>query len=301
MRVVLVAAFVLSVVSSVAQAQPSPMLAAQLQQRALTQASGLTAMGPPVAGMLAKKQVIKHFIVMEAGRCYTALGVAGPGVKDFDLELFSPLGPRVAADKGYDAAPQLQYCALIPGGYRLEIAVKSGAGEVAVQVWSTQPPYAQPQQQPQAAAAPPAPADPYQGGSVAPQPQQPPPAYPPPAPPQPGADPLSAAVDDQARTAAPGQRRVSPIFAGAGNKGQHGDWQVPLEAGRCYTFIGIGGAGVVSLAQYLWDPVGKRVTDMKTKSPLNVMPFCPTLAGPYHLQAKVDKGGGEFRAAVYAQ
>jgi hypothetical protein len=122
-----------------------------------------------------------------------------------------------------------------------------------------------------------------------------------PAAPAPGSDPLGAAVDEQARIAAPGQRRVTPIFASAGNKGQHGDWQVPLEAGHCYTFVGVGGAGVVALAQFLWDPAGKRVTDMKTKAALNVMPYCPTVAGPYHLQAKVEKGGGEFRVAAYMQ
>jgi hypothetical protein len=117
----------------------------------------------------------------------------------------------------------------------------------------------------------------------------------------PGVDPLSALVDDQARGLAPGARRIGPIYSGAGNKGGRSDWQVPLEAGRCYTFIAAAGAGVQSVAQFLWDPAGHRVTDKKTKEPLSVMAFCPTVPGPYHLQAKIDRGSGEYRVGVYAQ
>jgi len=108
-------------------------------------------------------------------------------------------------------------------------------------------------------------------------------------------------VDGQAATLAPGARRVGNFFSAMAPKGQKNDWFVPLEAGRCYTFIAAGGAGVQFLSQFLWDPSGRRVSDNKSKSAESVMGFCTATPGPYHLQAKVEKGGGELRVGVYAK
>jgi hypothetical protein len=116
-----------------------------------------------------------------------------------------------------------------------------------------------------------------------------------------GDDALNAHIDGEARGLAPGARRVGEFYTGFGDKGKHTDWYVPLEAGRCYTFIAAGGAGVQFLSQYLWDPSGKRVSDNRSKTAESVMGFCAGMPGPYHLQAKVEKGAGEYHVGVYAK
>jgi hypothetical protein len=117
----------------------------------------------------------------------------------------------------------------------------------------------------------------------------------------PGTDALNTHIDGLAQSLAPRAHRVGDFFAGFGGKGARSDWYVPLEAGQCYTFLAAGGAGVQFLSQFLWDPTGKRVSDNKSKTPESVMGFCPGMPGPYHLQAKVEKGGGEYHVGVFAK
>jgi hypothetical protein len=119
--------------------------------------------------------------------------------------------------------------------------------------------------------------------------------------PAPPSDPVSAAVERQAAAAAPGARRVGNLLEGQTFQSNgHSDWYVSLDAGRCYTFVGVGGPGVSALYLYLWGPNGKRLTDRRAPSPGAVMPFCTSMPGMYHVQAKVARGGGQYRVGVYA-
>lgn len=257
-------ATVLAVVATTARAQVSDLLRSQLAQSAAQRAPGAVPVGAPFGGFLASRQALTQYVTMQAGRCYTILGVGGQGVADLDLALFDPNGKRAATDLGFDPTPSVQHCARWPGAYKLEAKVKRGAGEVAVQLFVA-------------------------GGASA---MPPPPS---------GPDALGAHVDSQAAALAPGAARVGNLYAAMAPKGQKNDWFVPLEGGRCYIFIAAGGAGVQYLSQFLWDPSGRRVTDHKSKSAESIMSFCPTFPGPYHLQAKVEKGGGEIRVGVYAK
>ena len=117
----------------------------------------------------------------------------------------------------------------------------------------------------------------------------------------PGPDTLSLAVDQQATVNAPGYQRVGAIYRGAGAEGGRSDWYLPLEGGRCYMFIGAGGAGVRKLYLYLWGPDNRRAADRRGPQPLAVMPFCAPYPGSYHVQAKIDDGAGEYRLGVYVR
>jgi hypothetical protein len=235
------------------------------------------------------------FVPMDAGRCYTVLGVGGPGVVDLDLFLFDPGNQRVALDRHYNNWPRINYCAAFPGNYRIEAKVKRGAGEAAIRAYYVSP--VVPVAQPTSAAAP------------APHPilvAAPPPAVvvippPPPGEVDPGPDTLSLAVDQQASVNAPGYQRVGAIYRGAGAEGGRSDWYLPLEGGRCYMFIGAGGAGIRKLYLYLWGPDNRRAADRRTPFPLAVMPFCAPYHGSYHVQAKIDDGAGEYRLGVYVR
>ena len=273
-----------------ARAQISGLLRSQLEQSATQKAPGMEPVGAATGGFLGSRQSLTQYVTMQAGRCYSILGIGGQGVNDLDLVLYNPNGKRVASDIGFDPTPSLQHCAQWPGAYKLTATVKRGGGEIAVQVYTAGG----------ATAAPPA--DPAsQGGAGMPPPD---PSLQPKAPAAaatPGSDPLNMHVDGQAAALAPGSHRVGELFAGFGDKGAKNDWYVPLDGGSCYTFVAAGGAGVQFLSQYLWDPTGKRVSDNRSHSPESVMGYCATMPGPYHLQAKVEKGSGEFRVGVYAK
>jgi hypothetical protein len=275
----------LAAVAGVARAELSSLLKSQLAQLAAVKAPGQEPVGPPIGGFLGSRQSLQQYVTMQAGRCYTIVGVGGQGVGDFDLVLYNPNGKRVASDIGFDPTPSIQHCAQWPGAYRLDATVKRGGGEVAVQVLASGGAVA--------VAPPPATGD----GMPPPDPSLQPKAAAPAA----AGDALNAHIDGQAQSFAPGAARVGDFFAGFGDKGQRSDWYVPLEAGKCYTFIAAGGAGVQFLSQFLWDPSGKRVADNKPKNAQSVMGFCSVLPGPYHLQAKVEKGGGEYHVGVYGK
>jgi eukaryotic-like serine/threonine-protein kinase len=113
-------------------------------------------------------------------------------------------------------------------------------------------------------------------------------------------DELSARVDRQAASSVPGGKRVGEVYRGsAPEEGGRSDWYVQLPAGHCYTFVSEGGDGVRGLYLYLWGPDGKRVTDARVGTPHVQMPYCTKVAGPYHFQAKISDGGGEYRVGIY--
>jgi hypothetical protein len=154
---------------------------------------------------------------------------------------------------------------------------------------------------PQAPPPPPVAAAPAPPPPVAPPPVAPASA-PPPVAPAPAVDLLGQSVDQQAAISAPGQRRAGDFLRGFADRNNgHGDFFVPLDAGRCYTFVGLGGAGVEELALFLWAPNNKRVADVKARGPMATMAYCVALPGPHHLQAKVHRGMGELRVGVYTR
>jgi serine/threonine-protein kinase len=124
----------------------------------------------------------------------------------------------------------------------------------------------------------------------------------PPPPPKPAApsDGISASVEKLAASSAPGGHRVGNFYSGhANDDGEHSDWFMTLELGKCYDFVANGGPGVEELYVYLWGPNGKRVTDRKEGSPGVTLHYCAAQPGSYHFQAKVAGGKGDYRVGLY--
>jgi len=110
-------------------------------------------------------------------------------------------------------------------------------------------------------------------------------------------DPLEITVGQQVAAQAPGAQMVAPFFKGAAQKT---DYQVVLEAGKCYWFSGAAGGTVKKLALYLWGPDGKRLTDAKSGGPFTTMAHCPILSGMHKFQAKIE-GSGYYTVGLYAK
>ena len=207
-------------------------------------------------------------VSLEAAHCYSFYGAAGSGVTALSLYLWDPSDKRVADEKSGTPAPVLRYCPQVGGPFHVQGKVAKGAGEYRVAV------YEHPGQE-----------EPGTVGTASPV----------------GGDPLAAMVKQLSTQVAPGYVPVGELFRGAGSKNSHTDWTVALGQGRCYTFIGLGGAGVEQLSLYAWDPSGKRVADRRSNNSQSVMGICATMPGPYHLQGKIEKGAGEYRMGVYGQ
>jgi hypothetical protein len=205
---------------------------------------------------------------LEAEHCYTFFGTSSPTVRQLSLYLWDPAGKKVTKEDPFNVpSPVMRYCAQTSGPFHLQAKLIFGQGEFRLAA------YAHPPQPMQAVAGPAA------GSS----------------------DPIAAQVESQATQVAPGYQKQGDMFRGAGGKMTHTDWTVPLEGGRCYTFIGVGGVGVERLSLYAWDPSGKRVADRRSDNSQSVMGFCPTQPGPYHLQEKIEAGSGDYRMGVYVK
>ncbi len=96
-------------------------------------------------------------------------------------------------------------------------------------------------------------------------------------------------------TLAPGQVPVTQVFASLAGENQEVPFMVPLEPGRCYTFIGTVGPGVQQLSIYLFDPTGKTVTkDTTDKSIAPKITHCAKWPGLYKILGKIKRGAGEL-------
>jgi hypothetical protein len=97
---------------------------------------------------------------------------------------------------------------------------------------------------------------------------------------------------------AAGQQPASQLFTGIGQEGQENPFMLPLEAGRCYTFVGTIIGQQVSI--YLFDPTGKTV--MKDTTDKAIMPhltYCTKWPGMYKLIVKAKRSDGEFAAQAF--
>lgn len=110
-------------------------------------APGMTAMGAPFTANMTEGQHASTMITMQAGTCYTVVGVSPPGVgvKSLNLSLLAPPFYTVSAGQSSGntnestiGAGKNPTCPIVPlpVQYKLDIFAKSGSGPVAVQVYS---------------------------------------------------------------------------------------------------------------------------------------------------------------------
>jgi hypothetical protein len=101
--------------------------------------------GDELKQSLAEGQHAVMMVTMQAGKCYAIVGFSAPGaVKDLDLALLPPPYITLAGqDLTHSGTPSIggapsPMCPVIPFPiqYKLDVFAKSGAGPVAVQLYS---------------------------------------------------------------------------------------------------------------------------------------------------------------------
>jgi hypothetical protein len=102
---------------------------------------------------------------------------------------------------------------------------------------------------------------------------------------------------------AQGTEPSTPIFRGTLQTGEHQDYQAVLQSDRCFKIIGVGGAGVVDLDLFLFDPQGTQMQQDTATDAYPVLglnhPICPDLAGSYRVRVRMFEGAGEFGVQVF--
>jgi hypothetical protein len=243
---------------------------------------------------------------LEANRCYKLLVVTNEKVPPYSVGVLSPDGV-VLANLGTPARDLVvPFCTRVRGLHAFDLLGQGKDGDFALQLYAAPPPPPPPSATPPPTPATPTssdapPADPATGGAppptAAPAPPTAAPAAPA-APPPPPPDPMGDAADRVAARTAPGAQRLGKHLRGFESQGRGLDFQVLLEGGHCYLFTAVGSIGVRSLSLYLWDPAGKRITEVKDQ-PEPALQHCASMSGSYHLQTKFTKGGGTAVTGVY--
>ncbi len=128
-------------------------------------------------------------------------------------------------------------------------------------------------------------------------------APPPPPPVAPTESPvLEQVADQQAHASAPdGERVLTTLHGVASGPDQFTDWNIPLEAGRCYWFGYAADTTVGTFSVYLWDPGNHRAETVRNRQREGVVPYCATTNGMYRLEGKVTSGAGHYAFVTYAK
>jgi len=100
-------------------------------------------------------------------------------------------------------------------------------------------------------------------------------------------------------SAAPGQVPASPVFTSVLAKGQPAGYAIALEGARCYTILGVGGAGVKHLDLWLIDPTNQKVEADRHDGAAPQVHYCAEWPGTYRVQAQIAHGAGEIAVQAF--
>ncbi|RLB53626.1 MAG: hypothetical protein DRJ42_11400 [Deltaproteobacteria bacterium] len=116
-------------------------------------------------------------------------------------------------------------------------------------------------------------------------------------------DPIGVEMARRAVQFAANTEVSTPIFRGSLETGRFQDYQAVLRSDRCFKIIGVGGAGVVDLDLFLFDPQGTQLQEDTATDAYPVLglnhPICPDLRGDYRVRVRMFEGSGEFGVQIF--
>jgi hypothetical protein len=239
------------------QTVDTAMLTRRLVERAVQAATGMNPAQAPQFGSLTEGRSANVSFATEAGKCYRVIGVAEPGIANLDLTLLVD-GQTVGENVDQDALPVVGYCATQAGVGRVDVWSVTGSGGWAVGIYSGD--------QPTAAAA---------AGS---------------------SNPLVVMLDAAAQALAPGATRASEPFLGSLAVTASQQYDITLQAGKCYAFVGVSDVGNLDLEIASGTQVLGRDDDMDSKP--GVL-FCSDTARTIRAKLTLLSAPGNFAFGVY--
>ena len=116
-------------------------------------------------------------------------------------------------------------------------------------------------------------------------------------------DSLQQQLQQLAGRYAPGMLSAGPIRRGVLSAGEKRDYQMVLEAGRCFRVVGRGGEGVEDLDLFLFDPNGVQVRQDLGRDNAPVLgvaaPICPERSAAYRVQVRMVEGAGTYGVQLF--
>ena len=99
-------------------------------------AMGLAQTGPISEGSLPEGAEARVGIQLQAGQCYTIVGLGSSGIVDLNLRVIAEGGEEVGHDATTDRQAVVQYCADRTGEYQVIVGANQGSGGYLVSSWS---------------------------------------------------------------------------------------------------------------------------------------------------------------------
>ena len=234
------------------------MLTRRLTERAATAATGMNPIQSPQFGSLREGRSANLTFAVEAGKCYRAVGVTEPGITNLDLTLFID-NQQVAEDIEPGSTPVVGTCTAAAGAARIDVWAVQGAGGYALAVYDGN--------QPATAST----------GAAA-------------------ENPLFTLLDSTANTLSAGSTRASQPFTGRLAIAGTQQYDISLQAGKCYALVGISDAGNLDLEISSGAQVLGRDTDLDTTPGVLL---CPQAATTVRAKLTLLSAAGNFAFGVY--
>ncbi|MBI5487770.1 MAG: hypothetical protein HY905_10595 [Deltaproteobacteria bacterium] len=233
-------------------------LTRRLAERAATGATGMNPAQTPQFGSLAEGLSANISFEMRSGQCYRAVAVSESSITNLDLDFYVD-GSPVAEDNDAAASAVVGTCAAADGVARVDIWAVTGSGGYAIGIYSG----AQPASAATTAAS---------------------------------TNPLFTMLDAAAVALAPGATRASEPFTGALTVAGTQQYDVSLQSGKCYAFVGIADSGNLDLELTSGVSVIGRDNDLDTTP--GVL-YCATSAMTVRAKLTLLSASGNFAFGVY--
>lgn len=213
------------------------------------------------SGTAAQLVIRTHSVSLTADKCFVFGGVGGPEVANLDLYLYDSAGSEVVADEALDATPVVQVCPKQSDTFRLDVAMRRGDGPYRIVRGES----------------------PVLGAEAR------------------GLDTVARTrlrtVSDRIRLA-----ELSPLGSPQTRRlSERGvlRFQNMLDAGACYLFVAVGGAGVVDIDMVVLDPASDIVVRDYEPDAMPVARFCAASSGAHSTDVRMIEGTGEFTLLQY--
>ncbi len=116
----------------------------------------------------------------------------------------------------------------------------------------------------------------------------------------PGQEYLATRIGWLAGQRAPGLPPLGPIQMGPPNRdGDSLDISVPLQAGRCYSFVGTSAPTVDDADMYLFSPDNQPIANDKSDGRDMYVLSCAKVTGPHRVELKLKDGRGDLALRVF--
>ena len=234
----------------------------RLASVAAQNAPGYVGLGAPTVGQLTQNTSQTLNVPMQQGGCYKFIAVGGAGVSDLDIHV-NVNGSRVASDTATDDFPIASFCSPRRQTAQVQILMYRGNGGFAYQTFQS--------------GAPQNVVVPVLGSN----------------------DYLSNRMREISGRYASGRAPVSPLMRGNLQTSQTQDFSVAVQAGHCYTVVGVGDPSVTDLDMFLFDQNGTQVAQDQATDNFPIVQICPNVPGNYRIQVKMYSGYGAFGLQVF--